>query len=73
MFCLIFINSCGFNSRKENLIFDHLHSASPVIDFCPIQETMISGPAFYTFLTSRWRGPCFWSPSIGGGGGDLSY
>lgn len=69
MLRLISINSRGFNSRKENLIFDHLHSASPAFDFCFIQETMISDPAFYNSFASRWQGSCFWSPLIGRGGG----
>lgn len=72
MFCLIFINSRGFNSRKENLIFYHLRSASLAFDFCFIEETMISDPVFYNSFASRWRGPCFWSPSIGRGGVLLS-
>ena len=69
MLRLISINSRGFNSRKENLLFNYLLSASPAF----VQETMISDPSFYSSLASRLPGPCFWSPSIGRGGGSLVF
>ena len=70
---ILSINSCGFNSRKENLIFNQLRSASPAIDICCVQDVMISDPVFFRSLASRWRGPCFWSPSIGRGGGSVVF
>ena len=70
---ILSINSRGFNSRKENLIFNQLLSASPAFDICCVQEVMISDPAFFRSHASRWRGPCFWSPSIGRGGGSVVF
>ena len=42
---LLSLNSRGFSSRKESLIFDHLRSSS--VDICCLQETMISDPDFH--------------------------
>ena len=72
---LLFILKCfskpfvirSFNSRKENFVSDRLRSALPPFDICCIQETVISDPVFYRSFASRWRGRCYWSPSIGRG------
>ena len=37
--------------------------------FCFIQETMISDKQVINSLSSRWRGPSFWSPAVGRRGG----
>ena len=39
------------------------------LDFCFIQETMISDKQVINSLSSRWRGPSFWSPAVGRKGG----
>ena len=39
------------------------------LDFCFIQETMISDKRVIDSLSSRWRGPSFWSPAVGRRGG----
>ena len=67
MFKLLSINSCGLDRRKENLIFDHVCSSD--IDVCFVEEVSLSDSSVLRSLASRWRGPCFWSPSIGRQGG----
>ena len=59
------INSRGFNSQRENFIFDHAKN----FDLLFIQETLISDPVRISSLRSRWRGPSFWSPASGRHGG----
>ena len=39
------------------------------LDFCFVQETMISDDSVRLSLSSRWRGPSFWAPAIGRRGG----
>ena len=63
------INTRGFDRRKENFIFVYIRNSA--VDFCLIQETLISDPSDLRSLSSRWRGPCFWSPSVGRQGGVL--
>lgn len=61
------INSLGFNSRRENLIFDRAKS----FDLCFVQETLVSDPRAIEASSSRWPGRCFWSPAVGKRGGVL--
>ena len=70
MFKLLSINSRGFDLRKENLVFDYVRSSD--IDLCFVQETSLSDSSVLRSLASRWRGPSFWSPSIGRHGGTLT-
>ena len=58
------MNSRGFGPNREPLLFDHGKN----FDFCLIQETLCADNAI-TGLSSRWRGPTFWSPAIGKQGG----
>ena len=64
---LLSINMCGFNARKENLIFD----PSLSFDLCFVQETLLSSELSIRDLSSRWPGPSFWSPAFGRQGGLL--
>ena len=59
------INLRGFDSRRENLIFDQGRN----FDFTLIQETLQSDPSSIHRLSSRWPGASFWSPAIGKQGG----
>ena len=59
------LNSRGFDSRKENLIFDHAKS----FDFCFVQEIQIADLGEIARLSTRWLGPSYWSPAIGRQGG----
>ena len=70
MFKLLSINSRGFDRRKENLIFDYVRSSD--VDVCFVQEVLLSDSSFFRSLASRWRGPCFLSPSTGRQGGTLT-
>ena len=69
MFSLLSLNSRGLDARKENLIFEYISSSA--VDICCVQETMIVDSDKYVSLASRWRGSCFWSPSVGRGAGSL--
>lgn len=70
MFKLLSINSCGFERHRGNLVFDYVHSFD--VDVCFVQETSLSDSSVLRSLASRWRGPCFWSPSTGRQGGTLT-
>ena len=59
------INSRGFNSQREKLIFDH----AKTFDMTFVQETMITDPQRIKSLRSRWPGPSFWAPALGKQGG----
>ena len=63
---LLTINSRGFDSAKEKLIFDSF------FDVCFIQEVQISDPVFFQSLSRRWSGHLFWSPAIGRQGGVIT-
>ena len=39
------------------------------IDFCFVQETLISSESTIKSFSSLWKGPSFWSPEIGRQGG----
>ena len=39
------------------------------LDFCFVQETMISNKRIMSSFSSRWRGSIYWSPAIGRRGG----
>ena len=69
MFNFLSINLRGFNTRKQDFLFDYIRSNN--CDVCCVQEIMSPDHNFYVSLASRWRGPCFWSPSIGRRGGSL--
>lgn len=69
MIRILSINLRGFDTRKQNFLFDYVRSNN--FDFCCVQEIMSSDHQFFTSLASRWRGPCFWSPSIGRQGSSL--
>ena len=53
--------------RKFELIADFFRSSK--LDFCFVQETMISKESKIAFLSASWRGPSFWAPAVGRRGG----
>lgn len=55
----------GFNSRKENLIFDPDFN----FDLCLVQEMLLSCEKSINDSASCWAGPSFWSPAVGKQGG----
>ena len=63
-------SSCVFDRRKENLAFDYVRSSD--VNVCFVQEILLSDSSVLRSLVSRWRGPCFWSPSIGRQGETLT-
>ena len=58
----ISLSSRGFDKRFQDYLLDNLRLTSDV--FC-IQETQISNPSVFNTFADAWRGPCFWSPTIG--------
>ena len=61
------INARGLSDRKFISITDYFHGAN--LDFCCIQETMVSNVTIKSSFSSRWRGPSFWAPAVGRRGG----
>ena len=63
------INVRGLSQRKFSLVSDFFRASR--LDFCFIQETMISNDAVLRSFSSSWPGPSFWAPAVGrrGGGG----
>ena len=59
------INLRGFDTQRENFIFNYGKS----FDLVLIQETLVSDPQKIDSLSSRWPGPSFWSPALGRQGG----
>lgn len=55
------------NNDKLGLISRYVSQHN--IDFCFVQETLISREDSIKSLSSLWRGPSFWSPAIGCQGG----
>ena len=53
--------------RKFELIADFFPSSN--LDFCFVQETMISNESKIASLSASWRGPSFWAPAVGRRGG----
>ena len=49
------------------MIADYFRSSN--LDFCFVQETMISKESKIASLSASWRGPCFWVPAVGRRGG----
>ena len=56
-------NVRGLSDRKFISISDYFHSTN--LDFCCIQETMISDETIQSSFSSRWCGPSFWAPAVG--------
>ena len=55
------------SDRKFSFISEFFDKSS--LDFCFVQETMISDDSTCRSLSSRWRGPSFWAPAVGRRGG----
>ena len=49
--------------RKFELIADFSRSSN--LDFCFVQETMISKETKIASLSASWRVPSFWAPAVG--------
>ena len=61
------INVRGLSQRKFSLVSDFFRASR--LDFCFIQETMISNDAVLRSFSSSWPGPSFWAPAVGRRGG----
>ena len=57
------INVRGLSQRKFSLVSDFFRASR--LDFCFIQETMISNGAVLRSFSSSWPGPSFWVPAVG--------
>ena len=66
------INVRGLSQRKFSLVSDFFRASR--LDFCFIQETMISNDPVLRSFSSSWPGPSFWAPAVGrrGGGGGVA-
>ena len=53
--------------KKFELIAEFFRSSN--LDFCFVQETMISKESKIASLSASWRGPSFWAPAVGRRGG----
>ena len=61
------INVRGLSQSKFSLVSDFFRASR--LDFCFIQETMISNDAVLSSFSSSWPGPSFWAPAVGRRGG----
>ena len=61
------INVRGLSRKKFELISDFFHTLQ--LDFCFIQETMISLESKILSFSADWRGPSYWAPAVGRRGG----
>lgn len=61
------INVRGLSEIKFLSIVDCFHRES--LDFCFVQETMISDKRVMNSFCSRWQGSIYWSPAVGRRGG----
>ena len=59
---LISFDSQAFYKCFQYYLLDNLRLTSDVSCF---QGTQISDPAVFHGFADAWRGPCFWSPTIG--------
>ena len=61
------INVRGLSENKFSSVVECFRRQG--LDFCFVQETMISDKRVMDSFSSRWRGPIYWSPAVGRRGG----
>ena len=57
----------SLSQRKFSLVSDFFRASR--LDFCFIQETMISDDVVLRSFSSSWPGPSLWAPAVGRRGG----
>ena len=66
-FRVVTINVRGLSRKKFELITDFFHTSQ--LDFCFIQDTMISLESKIAPFSASWSGPGFWATAVGTRGG----